>query len=713
MHHPVFPHIRKLGSKFLFIVLPPVILSTLLITLFTGLFMYRDLKKGLESDIANLLQIQTTVLASDLWNYNMKDLEQNLRTLSLYPGISQIAVRNDNGQLLAKASSHFYRTTGRSDGIMTRRLVFIAPHQQQAIGTLTLSYHYGVIYKRLADQLFRDSLSLLMLVFVIVASAAAANRLTIGIPLERFLNAVRYADKKNIREPVDWPSEDELGQVITAYNTLLANLTAGEKELRDARGKAESANRAKSTFLANMSHELRTPLNAILGIPQLMIRNPKIPREEQENLAVITRSGEHLLTLINQVLDLSKIEAGKMALEENDFDLYALADSISDLFRLHARTKGLDLIFKCGPDVPRYVCTDETKLRQILINLLNNAVKFTNEGQVTLRISTEQEDAAAMYNLIFEFEDTGPGISPDEARKLFHPFVQTRIGQVSQLGTGLGLALSRRFARLMGGDIAVRSNIGRGSVFTVRITARPAEQCRTRPDRQAERRIVSLEPGQPACRVLVADETPDYRCLLVKMLSPVGFELREVPDCGRTLDIWREWRPHLIWMNIRMPATAAFDTIRQIRSSDTGKETAIIIITSGASEEEKKTISASGCDDFLEKPFREADIFRLIQTHIGVRYVYEDDTGDSGRRADDRPPPLTPEIFACVPRSLLENLKQAAICSDIALVESLADQIQTHSPPLYEIIIRLAHEFDYGKIMTILRSAIQQEDRPG
>ena len=298
---------------------------------------------------------------------------------------------------------------------------------------------------------------------------------------------------------------------------LEAEVASRTADLALSEQRALDANRAKSTFLANMSHELRTPMNAILGFVQLMKRDKGLNAEQRENVNIIERSGEHLLALINDVLSISKIEAGHVALNEHPFDLPRMLDGLRETFRLKAESKGLGFDVDLSDDMPRYVRGDEAKVRQVLINLLGNAFKFTETGGVVLRASWR--DARA----VFEVEDTGRGIASEEIDKLFGAFVQTESGRLSQEGTGLGLAISRSFARLMGGDITVESEPGHGTVFRVELllpaTDAVIHESNPRP-------VIGLEPGQPLFRILVVDDTLENRKLLVKLLGAIGFQMR-------------------------------------------------------------------------------------------------------------------------------------------------------------------------------------------
>src|SRR5919202_1569996 len=426
-----------------------------------------------------------------------------------------------------------------------------------------------------------------------------------------------------------------LEQKVRERTLELERETIRAKQAEDT---ATAANQAKSTFLANMSHELRTPLNVILGFSQLMGRSPHLPPEQQEHLSIITRSGEHLLTLINQLLDLAKIEAGRATLNETAFDLYYLLADLQNMFQLKADSKGLQLLFNRTPDVPQYVRTDEVKLRQVLINLLSNAIKFTKAGTVSVRVSSaidnrswvmgnEQESTnhplpITHYPLHFEIEDTGSGIAQEELDKLFQPFVQTKTGQQLQEGTRLELTIARSFVQLMGGEIIVSSLVGKGSVFKFDIKLSVVETADIK-SQQPTRRVLTLEPNQPSYRILIADDALENRQLLIKLLSPLGFELWEGSNGVEAIEIWEKYCPHLIFMDMRMPMMDGYEATKQIRLRErnrkdeqvkiqTGQATAIVAVTAHMLEKERTTAFNVGCDDFIHKPFQEADIFDVL-----------------------------------------------------------------------------------------------------
>jgi signal transduction histidine kinase/CheY-like chemotaxis protein len=374
-------------------------------------------------------------------------------------------------------------------------------------------------------------------------------------------------------------------------------LAAQNHALEKAKLEAEAANRAKSQFLSKMSHELRTPLNAILGFTQVMAHDDSLTKEQKEHLGIINRSGEHLLELINEILSMAKIEAGQVTLNENCFDLYRLLDSIEDMLRLKANSKGLELIFERSLDLPQYIRTDESKLRQVLINLVENAIKFTQTGSVTLRVRGGDgspyppilPSSSAQSRITFEVEDTGPGIASDELCTLFNPFVQTQIGRQSMEGTGLGLAISRQFVRMMGGEITVSTQLGRGTIFTFDIQVDLA----TKADEEAiaiRRRIIGLEPNQPTYRILVVEDALENRQLLLKLLKPLGFEVREAANGQEAIALWESWSPHLIFMDILMPVIDGYEATQQIKRTPNGHNTVIIALTASAFEEQREDI---------------------------------------------------------------------------------------------------------------------------
>ena len=397
-----------------------------------------------------------------------------------------------------------------------------------------------------------------------------------------------------------------------------AELAEKVEQLRVSEQRAQAASHAKSAFLANMSHELRTPLNGILGFAQLMMRRSNRDAEDHHRLGVIVNSGEHLLNLINEVLSLSKIEAGRLTIEQGRFDLRTVIREVENVLRFRAEEKGLKFTTVIDESqLPEAVMGDQLRLRQILLNLLGNAVKFTDRGGVTFRLRWRGGRAR------FEVEDTGPGIASDELASLFQPFVQSATGHRSKEGTGLGLALSRDLAQLMEGDITVESTPGVGSRFVLEIKLPEAEAEAERAD---AREVRGLASGHPPIRILVVDDTAVNRLVLTQLLTQAGFETREAANGEEALTAWRSWKPHLIWIDKRMPDMDGLEVTRRIRREEktSGGHTPIIALSASALDHERDEILAAGCDEFVSKPFRTSTIFEKIREYLGVTYEYEE-----------------------------------------------------------------------------------------
>ncbi len=568
------------------------------------------------------------------------------------------------------------------------------------------------------------------------------------IPLEIFTTPIFDETGKvvyAIAAFYDITERKQAEKLLADYNQTLEKQVAErtfelEREIverKRAEEAAQAANRAKSTFLANMSHELRTPLNAILGFSQLMSRSRNLPSEHQENLGIVIRNGEHLLTLINQVLDLSKIEAGRITLNETSFNLYRLLNDLDDMFQLKADDKKLQLQFDRTLDVPEYVSTDEVKLRQVLINLLSNAIKFTHEGRVSVRVVRKlkvegseqlkveglkvegsnqpanlqltnlQPANRQLATLQFEVEDTGSGIAPDELDSLFEAFVQTQTGQQSSEGTGLGLTIVRSFVQLMGGEISVSSQMGKGTVFKFDIKVSVVEAADIK-RQQPSRHVVALEPNQPSYRILVVDDRWYNRQLLTKLLTPLGFEVQEASNGQEAIAIWDRWEPHLIFMDMRMPVTDGYEATKRIKATIKGQATAVLALTASTLEEERAIVLSAGCDDYIRKPFKEADIFEAIHSHIGVRYIYEQPTTAPTSIGADSDA-ITPTALAALPSDLVTNLHQAIAELDVELMQSYIAQIGKLNAPLANALAALANKFQYEQLLKLTQPSTNEK----
>lgn len=573
---------------------------------------------------------------------------------------------------------------------------------------------------------------LIILSFVIIQ---VRNNQHLVMRLKRLADGMGKVASGNYPHQHELPEgNDEVGVLSQAFTSMASQIHEQINTIEEERRKAEVANQAKSVFLANMSHELRTPLNAILGFTQIMQHEPAINPAFQRYLGIINDSGEHLLSLINDVLEISKIESGKFTLNLLSFDLDRLLDMLQRLLQTKAESKQLAFALSRSPEVPRYIRTDEGKLRQILINLLGNAIKFTESGMVSLTVlldsSLEQpvpsgqvdNDAHMSHGsdvpttigtsppqttLRFVVKDTGPGIAQEEVEQIFDSFAQTRLGQTSYEGSGLGLSISRQFARFIGGDITVASTVGCGSAFTLTLTVECIDEWQ-REDANAvytpTRQIQTLALDERTPRILVAEDQRGNRLLMRKLLETIGFAVEEALNGQCAVDKWQEWQPDLILMDIQMPVMDGLEAISQIRHHRYLKQPKIIALTASAFEEQRQAILSAGFDDFASKPVQREQLLTMIGTHLGIRYRYKVPVRlvTSSPGFQNSPTSLNLDVM---PRHWIQQLYHTAIRGDDFGVHELIQQIPPDQPDLIAALTEWTENYRFDLLVELSTSA--------
>ena len=485
--------------------------------------------------------------------------------------------------------------------------------------------------------------------------------------------------------------------IITHFLAIKEDITEFKRNqlaLQLAKEEAESANRMKSAFVAHMSHEIRTPMNAILGFTEILLRDEALTGSQRQHLETIGRSSEHLLELINDVLEMSKIESGRSSLNQAEFYVRQVLDDVAGMFRAKSDEKSIRLSMETDPDVPVSIFADKQKFRQILINLVGNAIKFTMEGQVAVRMRTQPEGGIpGRLRLFLDVSDSGPGIRHEEIGSLFRMFSQTAEGAGSG-GTGLGLAISRNFARMMGGDIIVTSQLGIGSCFHVEILAEEGRG--DLKDLVQERTISGLAPGQKSCRILIVDDE-EVNCRLIShILEKVGFETRQAADGEAAITVFVRWEPDIVLMDCQMPNMDGYEATRRLKAL---RPVSVIGVSAGVFETDRKNALDCGMDAFVVKPFKARELLDLVADFLHLRYLY-DELPEPKILAGPEPASFEEELEK-LPFELVEQIHFSAGSADYYELMKWIDEAGHFSIMLANHLRSLARRFDYEACIAI------------
>jgi len=522
------------------------------------------------------------------------------------------------------------------------------------------------------------------------------TRITLPVRGERFCQVTMY--------PFANSAKDTTHAIVVAQDITERKET--EAILEQAHAEAEAGTRAKSAFLANMSHEIRTPLNAVLGYTQLLERLPGLSDDHFHALRAIRNAGDHLLSLISDILEVSRIEAGHVALNPSTFRLQSLLSDLELMFKVKTDAKGLSFSLEPDEGLPQWVRADRNRISQVLINLLGNAVKFTESGGIILRARTEALEGQAGFKLVFEVEDTGCGIAPDDQDMIFGVFEQSGEVTARQGGAGLGLAISRNFTRLMGGELHLASTPGQGSCFRFELVAEFGDAADAA-EQAPMRRVKGLRPGQPEQRVLVVDDRETNRDLLCRMLDLLGFKTRDATNGKEAVEAVPDWKPQIILIDLIMPVMGGREAIRRIRALPEGKDAAIVVLTASTMGDDKDAILAEGADDFLRKPFREEELLEAIRRHGKVQFDYESVEG-GGEHPVDPTEAEARKALETLPADLAERLRSVIMRGAIGEATSIAEELKGHHGGLAVLVLRRAQDYRLNELQSLWTGSADQ-----
>jgi signal transduction histidine kinase/CheY-like chemotaxis protein len=534
----------------------------------------------------------------------------------------------------------------------------------------------------------------------------------ISTPLGELIKATDRVSAGNFDVQLDTTKNDELGRLASAFegmagqlqdsfSTLEVRVAERTTELEQAKISADTANYAKSEFLANMSHELRTPLNGILGYAQILQKSEDLTEQDHKGVNIINQCGNHLLTLINDILDLSKIEAQKMELHPTEFHFSSFLLGVAEICRIKAEQKGVEFVYQPDGLLPAGVRTDEKRLRQVLINLLSNAIKFTEKGRVTFSVKTldldvQQTQSDVVHKIRFQVEDTGVGIKPEHIEKIFLPFEQVGNVKKQAEGTGLGLAISQKITAMMGGALQVKSRLGEGSIFWFDIEMSEALAWAETSKRSQKGTIVGFK-GQKQ-KLLIVDDRWENRSVLVNLLEPIGFDMITANDGKDGLNRALEVLPDLIITDIAMPGMNGYELLQQLRQQPQLQTTPVIVSSASVFDSDRQKSIDAGANEFLPKPIQAESLLDALQQHLNLEWIYEE------RQPAKKPivasAKLTPPSVEDL--TVLHDLSRRGLINPLLAEIERIENLDSQFVPFTQQVRQYAESFQIKQIRTLI-----------